>query len=58
MRKIAGTAIILGALGLVLGIVARVFSGGTIAGQGSRVFATGSGLCLLLAVALLLFEKK
>ena len=57
MRMSAVVVTVIGVLGLILGVIARIGSG-TIAGHGARVFATGSGLCLLLAIVLLLLEKK
>lgn len=57
MRTVASISIIIAVLGMVLGIIARL-GPGMIAGQGARVFATGSGWLLLLAIALLLLEQK
>jgi len=57
MRTAAIICVVLAVIGIVLGIIARL-GPGMIAGQGSRVLATGSGLFLLLAIALLLFAGK
>ena len=57
MRTIATICVLLAAIGIVLGIIARL-GPGMIAGQGPRVLATGSGLFLLLAIALVLLGKK
>ncbi len=57
MRAIAIVCLILAVIGMVLGIIARL-GPGMVAGNGPRVFAAGSGLLLLLAIAVLLLEPK
>ncbi|HCJ66351.1 MAG TPA: hypothetical protein DHV62_03260 [Elusimicrobia bacterium] len=57
MKAIAIICVILAVIGIVLGIIARV-GPGVIAGQGARTLGAGSGLFLLLAIALLLLEQK
>lgn len=57
MRTVAVVCVVLGVIGLVLGIIARL-GPGVIAGQGARTLGAGSGLCLLLAIALLMLEQK
>jgi len=58
MRTAAIICVVLAVIGIVLGIIARLGPAGMIAGQGPRVLATGSGLFLLLAIALLLLAGK
>jgi len=56
MRTVAIVLTILAVVGFILGIICA-FSG-PIAGLGARVYATGSGVCLLLSINLLLLEKS
>ena len=57
MRIIAVVLTILAVVGFILGIICAL-SVGTIAGVGARVYATGSGICLLLSINFSLLEKS
>ena len=57
MKGTATLLTIIGALGFILGIIARLGKG-MILHQGSRVFALGSGLCILLAIVLSLLNEN
>ena len=58
MRTLATILVVLGAVGLVLGVVIVLLGLGSLGLLGPRVLASGAGLSLLLAIALLLLEKK
>ncbi len=57
MRSIATVCVVIAIIGMLLGVIARI-GPGMVIGQGARVWATGSGLFLLLAITLLLLEQK
>lgn len=57
MRSLAIVCVVLAVIGVLLGVIARI-GPGMIIGQGARVWASGSGLFLLLAITLLLLEQK
>jgi len=56
MKKLADVAIILGMISVVLGIISRLVVQ-PIAGIFANAFLQFAGVCLLLAIALLLREK-
>lgn len=56
MKKLADIAIILGVISIVVGIISRLVVQ-PIAGIFASAFLQFAGVCLLLAIALLLREK-
>lgn len=56
MKKVADVVIIIAVVGVIVGIVSRLTMQ-PIAGVFARAFLEFSGVCLLLAIALLLREK-